>query len=357
MAANMPTNEEARAKKLPAVKRRTINVSPEAMVRAGYLHAGQTLPLVLEPAVEGVNLIAWATGHRDSVEQQLLQYGAILFRNFAGITSNEFEQFCGALSRELLEYRERSSPRSRVSGRVYTSTDYPANQSIFPHNEHSYSLTFPLRLYFFCETPAAEGGETPIADTRKIFRRIDPQIRARFIEKKWMYVRNFGDGFGLSWQTVFQTTDKSVVEQYCRGANISVEWKEGDRLRTRQVRDAITTHPHTGEPVWFNHATFFHVSTLEPGIRRTLLVEFSEEDLPNNSYYGDGSPIEPEVLEHLRHAYAEESVSFPWQQGDILLIDNMLTAHARAPYTGARRILVTMADPFTRPDATPSLDY
>lgn len=171
-----------------------------------------------------------------------------------------------------------------------------------------------------------------------------------------MYVRNFGDGFGLFWQTVFQTTDTSVVEQYCRGADISVEWKEGNRLRTRQVREDITTYPHTGEPAWFKHATFFHISTLEPGIRRTLLAEFSEEDLPNNSYYGYGSPIKPEVLEDLRRAYSQETISFLWQQGDILLIDNMLTAHLRGPFSGERRILVTMADPFTRPDASPALD-
>jgi alpha-ketoglutarate-dependent taurine dioxygenase len=356
MAANVTTNEQAWARRLPSVRRRVINVSPEAMARAGHLREGQTLPLVLEPAVEGVNLITWATQSRESVGQQLLRYGAVLFRNFGCASAAEFEQVCATLSRELLEYRERSSPRSHVGGRVYSSTDYPADQAIFPHNEHSYSRTFPLRLYFFCETPAARGGETPIADTRKIFRRIDPQIRARFAEKGWMYVRNFGDGFGLSWQTVFQTEDKAAVEQYCRAAEIAVEWKPGNRLRTRQVRDAVTTHPLTGEPVWFNHATFFHVSTLGPGIRRTLLEEFSEEDLPNNSYYGDGSPIEPEVLEHLRDAYTQETISFPWRQGDILLIDNMLTAHARAPFDGPRKVLVTMADPFTRQGATPPQD-
>lgn len=50
-----------------------------------------------------------------------------------------------------------------------------------------------------------------------------------------MYMRNFGDGFGLPWQTVFQTTEKAKVEAYCRIHDIKVEWKEGERLRTYQV--------------------------------------------------------------------------------------------------------------------------
>lgn len=334
--------------RLPAVRRMAITVSQETLTRESYLHPGATLPLVIEPAIENLNLIAWAAEHRELIEQSLLQHGGILFRGFPLSEPETFQAFCRSLSGELLEYRERSSPRSRVHGNIYSSTDYPADQRIFLHNEHSYSLTFPLRIYFFCDTPALAGGETPIADTRKVVKRIDPRVVQRFVERKWMYVRNFGDGFGLSWQTVFQTHDKSAVEGYCKAAGIDVEWKPGNRLRTRQVRDAFTVHPRTGEPLWFNHATFFNVSTLEPHIRETLLAEFAEEDLPNNSYYGDGSPIESEVLDELRSAYEQELIAFPWRKGDILLLDNMLAAHGRAPYAGERKILVAMAQSVTR---------
>ena len=165
-----------------------------------------------------------------------------------------------------------------------------------------------------------------------------------------MYVRNFHPGFGLSWQTVFQTDDRARVEEYCREAGIEHEWRSGDRLRTRQVRPAIACHPRTGETVWFNHATFFHVSTLPEVVREPLWRDFGEEDLPNNTYYGDGSPIEPETAEHMRQAYLGEMVELPWRQGDLLLIDNMLTAHARNPFTGARKVVVAMADPHTRDD-------
>ena len=130
-----------------------------------------------------------------------------------------------------------------------------------------------------------------------------------------MYVRNFGDGFGLPWQTVFQTTNPAEVETFCRSHGIEFEWKKGNRLRTRQVRQAVAIHPKTGDIVWFNHAAFFHISTLEPNISEALLAEFLEEDLPHNTYYGDGSPIEPAVLDEIRTAYQQETVIFPCLRG------------------------------------------
>ncbi len=331
-----------------AFKRRSVSVSAETLVRTFPLVADNALPLGVEPAVPAVDLSSWLEGNRAFVEESLLRHGGILFRGFGIRGASSLEEIIRALCGEALEYRERSSPRHSVAGRVYTSTDYPPAYPISLHNENSYQKTWPLKIFFLCETPSETGGETPIADCRRVLARIDPEVRDRFVEKGWMYVRNFGDGFGLDWQTVFQTSDRAQVEEHCRRSGIEVEWREGGRLRTRAVRPAMTRHPRTGEDVWFNHATFFHVSTLVPEVREELLQEFAESDLPTNTYYGDGSPIAPEVLDHLREAYRAETVAFPWQQGDLLLLDNMLVAHARAPYTGSRKVLVGMAEPVSR---------
>jgi alpha-ketoglutarate-dependent taurine dioxygenase len=329
---------------------RVVSVSQEGLIKTELLQSGASLPLIIKPAVKDLSLSNWGATNRDFVERQVLKHGAVLFRDFGLNSVADFEQSVRAISGEIMTYHERSSPRHEVSDRIYTSTDYPADRAIFPHNEHSYCKSLPLRLFFFCMIPAQEGGETPIGDCRKIFQGIDPEVRERFFEKKWMYMRNFGDGFGLPWQTVFQTTDKSVVEDYCRLNNIKVEWKSGDRLRTSQVRPVVAIHPRTGEMVWFNHATFFHISTLEPRLCETLLEEFGEGNLPNNTYYGDGSPIEPSVLDHLRDTYRKEMVSFSWQKGDLVMLDNMLTAHSRASFVGPRQILFAMTEPFTRSD-------
>jgi alpha-ketoglutarate-dependent taurine dioxygenase len=327
-------------------RRKSVRVSSPGLVKAHPLGPDESLPLVVEPAAGGVDLAEWAANNAEFVEHHLSKHGAILFRNFGVRTVGAFEQFIRATSGELLEYADQTSPRHKVSDHIYTSTDYPADQSIFLHNESSYAAVWPLRIFFFCVVPAERGGETPIADVRKVLARIPQPVRDGFERKGWRLVRNFGGGLGLPWPTAFQTDDREAVAEYCRSAGIELAWRGGDRLRTSHVRRAIVNHPRTGEPVWFNHAAFFHASTLEEGVREKLLAQFSEDDLPYQTFYGDGSPIEAPALEAIREAYRRETVAFAWQAGDILMLDNMLVAHGRNPFTGPRRIIVGMAQPF-----------
>jgi alpha-ketoglutarate-dependent taurine dioxygenase len=308
------------------------------------------LPLIISPVIENLSLADWSAQNKDLLKQKLPHHGAILFRGFADADLRGFETLTEIVSDEVMDYRERSSPRHTIKNNIYTSTDYPPSQKIFPHNEHSYSKTFPQKLFFYCSVPPDSGGETPIANCRKVFERLSAATVEKFRTKKWMYVRNFGEGFGLPWETVFQTEDKSRVESYCRNNFIEFEWKSGNQLRTRQVRPAIIRHPLTNEEIWFNHLTFFNVSTLNKNIREILLESFDETDLPNNTYYGDGTRIEDNVLDELRNAYLNELVTFSWQQNDIIVLDNILTAHARNEFTKPREILFSMADPYTRTD-------
>lgn len=342
-----PSPSKPSVESLKTVRRKVVQMSTEALVETSDLQPGQNLPLVVRPVVNGLKLASWAASNRDFMAAHLLKHGALLFRGFDVNSVDEFEQFIKNVSGELLEYRDRSTPRHLVSGNVYTSTDHPADQSIFLHNENSYAQTWPLKIFFFCMTPAEQGGETPLADTRKVFQRISKEIREKLIDKGIKYVRNFGHGLGLSWQTVFQTEEKAVVDAYCGNTGYDVEWKGSDRLRISRTGQAVARHPQSGEIVWFNHAAFFQVSTLQPEVREAFLAAFDEEDLPNHAYYGDGSPIESSVLDHLRDVYRQETVLVPLQRGEVLMLDNMLTAHGRMPFAGARRVLAGMAEPYS----------
>jgi len=333
---------------LPPKQRRAVQASETDLIHKSYLD-GRPLPVVVEPGIHQIDLARWAETNRDFIGATLANAGAILFRNFKIAKVTQFESVIKAACGELLKYTERSSPRSQVAGNVFTSTDYPAEQSIFLHTEQSYNYTFPLRIAFFCLTEPGRGGETPIADTRRVLKRIRPETRERFERLGYLYVRNFGSGIGLSWKEAFQTSDRIEVERHCRTSQIDFEWLPDGRLRTQQRRPVVAYHP-SGVEAWFNHLTFFHVTTLEPDVRKHMLENFREEDLPNNTYYGDGSPIEAEVMEELRGAYLAESISFPWRAGDILLLDNVLTAHGRAPFTPPRKVVVAMTSPCSWPE-------
>jgi amino acid adenylation domain-containing protein len=335
--------KEANRQKFKSVRPRTVTRSKGDLIKTGTLGNGSALPLVIEPDAEDVDLPLWARNNPGFIEEQLFKHGALLFRNFDLHSMADFARFTGAVAPELLDYTEPSSPRTELSDKIYTSTEYPADQWIQLHNEMSYAHQWPRTVYFFCQQPAATGGETPIADSGKVFRLLDPAIRKRFIERQVMYLRNFGDGLDLPWQRVFQTTDKAVVEEYCRQAQVEFEWKNGDRLRTRQVRQSVIKHPRTGETVWFNQVHAFHLSTLDAAVLESLLVEMTEDDLPRNAYYGDGSPIESSVIAEIREAYRQAAVTFPWRAGDIMMLDNMQVAHGRAPFTGTRKVLVAMS--------------
>ena len=320
------------------IKRRAIHAS-DAFIKERLLDPERSLPLLIEPAIHGVSLPDWAGNNRGFIKQRLQRHGGILFRGFDLSSVDEFELLLRSLTGELLEYSYRSTPRTQVSGRIYTSTEYPAHQTIPLHNEMSYTRQWPMILGFFCVEVAPDGGETPIADSRKVFNLIDPAVRDRFADKQVMYVRNYGEALDLSWQNVFQTEDREEVEAYCRSAEIELEWKSNDELRTTQVCQAVATHPDTGEQVWFNQAHLFHVSSLGAQTREALMSS-SDEEPPRNACYGDGSPIEDEALEEIRAAYDREAVVFPWQPRDVLLLDNMLAAHGRRPYRGTRKIVV-----------------
>ncbi|MEM7203277.1 MAG: TauD/TfdA family dioxygenase [Planctomycetota bacterium] len=338
-------NEATPKKPRPTIARRRGIAADGSWVRGAAFADGQPTPFVVQPTVDGIALDEWAKRDRPQLESWLSEHRALLFRGFPVQDVEAFQRFVMAASDgQLLEYRDRTTPRTTEGDRIYTATVHPADQRIFPHNEGTYWTRWAMRLFFCCLRKPASGGQTPIADVRAVLARIPAAIRTRFEQRRFMLVRNYNDGFGLRWQEVFQTEDRAEVEQFCVTNRIEVEWKDGDRLRTRQVRPAVRMHPGTGEAVWFNHAAFYHHSTLEPTTREALLREFGEEGLPYNTYYGDGSPIDPADVAEIRRAYEAEKVIFDWREGDVMLLDNMTFAHAREPFEGDRLVLVSMTD-------------
>lgn len=295
--------------------------------------------VVADPDVD-----AWLISDARRIHALLLEKGAVLVRGLPILASKKLEKVLTSLfGAPLLEYRHGSTPRTQIRGHIYTSTEYPPTETIPLHNENAYTRRWPMQIAFYCVKPADSGGETPIADSRKVYASIPERIRESFAERQLMYVRNYGD-IDLPWQEVFHTDDRRAVEEYCDENNIAYEWREKNRLRTRQLVGAVQAHPRTQERLWFNQAHLFHISALGADARSTLEQLYGKEDLPRNVYYANGGEVDVEDLDLIRRAYNEHMMTFRWQEGDLLLLDNMLYAHGRLPYTGNRRVLVGMAN-------------
>ena len=242
-----------------------------------------------------------------------------------------------------VNYREAATPRSHVWGHIYTSTEHDPQSPIFLHNENSHVTSWAERLFFYCARAPAQGGETPIADCRRVYRDIDSEIVRKFETLGWQYVRTFGRNLGLPWQKALGLETRAQVDAYCYENFMIPSW-EGDTLRLRYKRWTAIDHPITAERCWFNHGLFYNVWCLTPE-QKHFVQAFGVGRMPYNTAYGDGTAVPDEVLAAVHSAYAAAKTMFRWQSGDVLMIDNMLVCHEREAFVGDRAVYVGMTGP------------
>jgi hypothetical protein len=311
------------------------------MTKMSFINSNQS-PLVIEPPPASFDsLVETVFSNRQFFREKLLAHGVLLFRGYRVDSVTKFERFVRLFSgKELFNYAGGASPRVPLAEGVYTSTEYPEQLMLSLHNELSYTDAYPSHLYFCCLTAPSSGGETTIGDSRRILQRIDPEIVDMFRQKQICYIRNLhGEkGTGYSWQEAFETDCPIVIENHCRRIGAEMEWKSCGGLRIRQTRPATLKHPITGDEVWFNQADGFHPSNLDEETLKTV----SEDELRLNCRFGDGSPIDAGILRHIREILHAEMIPHRWQKGDVLVLDNILAAHGRMPFSGARKISVAM---------------
>jgi len=310
-------------------------------VRSNFPVAGRRWPIALEPRDGSIDPAAWCATNRVWLDELLAEHGAVLLRNFPLPSPADFSRTARAVWGDLFsDYGD--LPRNSAGENIYESTPYPADQMILFHNESSHLASWPMRISFHCVTPAPKGGCTPLLDTRALIRQIDAGVLANFRERGLLYVRNFSEGIEPTWQQFFRTDDRTTVEQMCRDAGSAYEWRPSGSLRVSRQARAVTLHPVTGDDVFFNQIQHHHIACVDEETRDGLRALFDDDDLPRHVYYGDGSPIPDDVMTYLGDLYESVAVRFPWQRGDMLVLDNMLTAHARDAFEGPRHIVVAM---------------
>lgn len=326
------------------MREKLTNINFDHKIKTYFLEPQKERIVVFDFKNVSYDFLDWAKENKSLIEDIIQKFGGILFRNNRLCSVSEFNSFVHQLYPLLFDYVFRSTPRTKLGGKIYTATEYPSDRSIPLHNEFSYANSWPNRIIFFCLIPSIEGGETPIADCNHVYQKIDQSIVNIFDKKGVLYIRNYRDGVDLSWQEVFQTNDKMNVQNYCKDNDIEYEWKTGIiELETRKKCQATISHPMNNLRLWFNQAHLFHISSLDPNTRQLFINELGEENLPRNAFYGDKSPIDESDLEQIRLAYEQEKIKFKWYRNDILILDNIQMAHGRESYVGERKIAVAMA--------------
>ena len=285
------------------------------------------------------------------VNELFAEHGALVLRGGKKVSANSLRDVVTALEAEPIVYKERSTRRRAVGQDVYTSTEHPASQHILPHHENAYASAWPRLLVFGCVQPATTGGQTPIYDGYRVFAALDPQIVSELACRGVRHQRTFGTGFGLTAEEAFGATSRSDLEQKVRAAGLSFEWIGDDVLRTHYDTLPILKHPTTGQLVLFSHVVFFHQDNLPDDVRSNLIDVVGVDNLPHTMTFADGTPIPGQMVQSINKTYEQCESLLEWQQGDVVLLDNMRCGHGRRPYTGNRSILVALANEMQRSEA------
>jgi amino acid adenylation domain-containing protein/FkbH-like protein len=323
----------------------------DARNRADRPADAHALPLIIEREGTGSDdLAAWLGKQPDRVRSDLHAHGAILFRGFAVHRAADVRRVAEEVMERPVTQNGEHVAVAGMDGVVQTPVFYAPESKLLWHNENTFNAMWPRRIMFVCGQAATTGGETPLVDSREVFRRLPREVREPFVSKGVMYVRNYGTTLGLPWTKVFGTGNPSEVENKCRAEGVRYEWRPDGSLKTVAVRPAAYRHPDTSEWTWCNQAQHWHIACLDSVTRAYILGATTEDRFPRSCYYGDGTPIPDKVMHMILEVYKEIEVAFPWKKGDVLLVDNLLTAHGRNPYTGERQLFVVIGDTFSPGD-------
>jgi len=292
------------------------------------------------------------------IKHRLLNEGALVCRNLPLGTAKDFSDFIKTVNLgTLVNYLGGDSPRNKVYDEIYTSTEAPPHIYLPLHQELSYLKHYPKHIYFYCETEPLFQGETVIADARKIYNALDPDVVARFQEKNILYISHyyqksrfmeFINSFARShksWMDVFETDSKQEVEQFCQSNEIEWKWLQGNWIELKHVRPATTHHPITKEIVWFNQAHLYDFNLKLLGLKNFLackLVYFRPSTRLHEVTFADGSPIARDDIYHILDTLKKYTIPHHWKKGDVMILDNILTMHGRATFKGKRGVLTAL---------------
>jgi alpha-ketoglutarate-dependent taurine dioxygenase len=276
--------------------------------------------------------------------------GAVFFRGFDA-TIEDFEALSASLMTDLFTNRGAafsfgSLKRSTVKDNPTLMTATGKRQD-FPlplHGEFYYFKHPPQMIWFYCATPAAEGGETTIGDGAEVAAAFTPATADRLRRRGIRYERYLPDG---DWQVAFQSADRDEIARVCDENAATVSWGDDGSLVTEFRSSAFLTDSR-GRDVFINDV--LPVAYGELAILNGQAAQYAPDMAHTRPSlvvrWDDGTPIEPEILKEMLTVTSTLEVPVPARAGDILVVDNRRIMHGRrASNSPDRRVLVRMGAP------------
>lgn len=316
-------------------------------------------PLWIEPAAEALRsdpavAARWMADHRGEVESSLLGFGALVMRGFAVPDTDDFAALMAPFETYSKGYTAGTSERQAIKGQVMESTRTPDDIYILLHQEMSYLPENPRGLAFYCKAPSPVGGETVIADMRGLLEALPEELGRRFIEQGIRYVRNMRNRnlddwradptyHHPSWQDRLATESRALAEAQLRERGADFRWEDEGSLTFWTELPGFIHHPVTGERLFFNqmvqqtkHRVMFGGRPVYEGPYGDALVR------PHFITFSDGTSLTDGEYMVIHNELERRKVAFPWQAGDVMILENKFTAHGRHPYEGTRDIQVIL---------------
>jgi alpha-ketoglutarate-dependent taurine dioxygenase len=296
--------------------------------------------------------------------KKLALHGTILFRGLPIHSAQDFSTFAHAFGFKVHESIGVEVNRQVLAPNVTTANEAPKEIQIYNHNESPHVPHAPEYILFYSHRAPIKGGESPISSSLELFYRAQqeiPEFIAELAEKgilcKFTYFYKPANASSTSINQAFgseiQDNDDDVsrrlkveaqIMRYGRGKHTTWEWiQDGQGLVVTHRLPAIRTQPGTNLPTLFTGLTAFY---------RTYKYLESNNMAPKGTmqqFFGDGTPIPEKYLAHLAQITDEIRVLHKWQEGDVLVYDNIIAQHGREPWEGEQSDRVVLASLFDGP--------
>ncbi len=306
---------------------------------------GKPFPLALECQSQETGLEAaeaWIHGEREQLLEEAERCGAVFFRGFPLRTAGDFDRFVSAFGLPPFTYEDSLSNAVRMNRtpRVFTANEAPPTAAIFFHHEMAQTPIYPSKLFFFCESPAATGGATPLCRSDILWERLSarvPQFASDCVTKGLRYTNvmpgenDLASGMGRSWQSTFKADSREGAERRLAELGYTFEWLADGSLKASTPRLPAVRDLTSGRRSFFNQLIAAYCGWRD-----------ARNDPSKAVTFGDGSPLDREAMDTVVKLAEELAFDVPWRTGDVALVDNYVAMHGRRPFTGSRKILAAM---------------